>query len=98
MAGMKNILLNKTSPHRDELPFSASWVVQAVLMYDQQQSICCDVGPIKAEATLNTPMLLVIAHVRGHRASRFPPATLNSTPKKTPTRRATRPVVIEVAF
>src|ERR687897_935019 len=38
----------------------------------------------KPKPPSNTPMLLVTAHVRGHRASRFPPATLNSTPKKTP--------------
>src|SRR5919112_4329077 len=38
----------------------------------------------KPKPPSNTPMLLVTAHVRGQRASRFPPATLNSTPKKTP--------------
>src|SRR3712207_1598193 len=38
----------------------------------------------KPKPPSNTPMLLVTAHVRGHRASRFPPAALNSTPKKTP--------------
>ena len=39
---------------------------------------------LKPKPPSNTPMLLVTAHVRGHRASRFPPDTLNSTPKKTP--------------
>src|SRR5918994_7788462 len=38
----------------------------------------------KPKPPSNTPMLLVTAHVRDHRASRFPPDTLNSTPKKTP--------------
>jgi hypothetical protein len=39
----------------------------------------------KPKPPSSTPMLLVTAHVRGHRANRLPPATLNSTPKKTPT-------------
>src|SRR5918997_5229397 len=38
----------------------------------------------KPKPPSNTPILLVTAHVRGHRASRLPPAALNSTPKKTP--------------
>src|ERR671912_634850 len=38
----------------------------------------------KPKPPSNTPMLLVTAHVRGHRASRFAPAALKSTPKKAP--------------
>src|SRR5918998_1461050 len=38
----------------------------------------------KPKPPSNTPILLVTAHVRGHRASRLPPAALNSRPKKTP--------------
>jgi hypothetical protein len=45
----------------------------------------------KPKPPSNTPMLLVTAHVRGQRASRFPPATLNSRPKRLLTTRATRP-------
>src|SRR5215204_7688597 len=45
----------------------------------------------KPKPPSNTPMLLVTAHVRGHRASRLPPATLNSRPKKSPNKTSDPP-------